>query len=227
MFRKCVSMAALCLTLALAGSVNAKLGQGKVLFEFWDNIGGGTNVDNDLRTNANFPDNPSSSMWADNFQSPAGRTDNYGVRGRAFITPPETGEYTFWVAGDDNCQLWLSTDDTAANATMIAQVASWSGVAEWTKEAGQKSAPVSLVAGQKYYLEGLMKEGGGGDSLDVGWAGPGIGDAPVVLAGQYCNAFVRDPEPLTDGPESEARRWRHRCARPHVRVDGQQLSRVA
>ncbi len=60
---------------------------------------------------------------------------------------------------------------------MIAQVASWSGVAEWTKEAGQKSAPVSLVAGQKYYLEGLMKEGGGGDSLDVGWAGPGIGDA--------------------------------------------------
>ncbi len=73
MFRKCVSMAALCLTLALAGSVNAELGQGKVLFEFWDNIGGGTNVDNDLRTNANFPDNPSSSMWADNFQSPAGR----------------------------------------------------------------------------------------------------------------------------------------------------------
>ncbi|MGE5296441.1 MAG: PA14 domain-containing protein, partial [Solirubrobacterales bacterium] len=196
MFRKCVSMAALCLTLALAGSVNAQLGQGKVLFEFWDNIGGGTNVDNDLRTNANFPDNPSSSIWADNFQSPSGRADNYGVRGRAFVIPPETGEYTFWVAGDDNCQLWLSTNEDPANATMIAQVASWTGVAEWTKEAGQKSAPVSLVAGQKYYLEGLMKEGGGGDSLDVGWAGPGIGDAPVVLAGQYCTAFIRTPEPI-------------------------------
>ncbi|MGE5297178.1 MAG: PA14 domain-containing protein, partial [Solirubrobacterales bacterium] len=92
--------------------------------------------------------------------------------------------------------LWLSTNEDPANATMIAQVASWTGVAEWTKEAGQKSAPVSLVAGQKYYLEGLLKEGGGGDSLDVGWAGPGIGDAPVVLAGQYCVALVRDPEPL-------------------------------
>ncbi len=195
MFRKCVSMAALCLTLALAGSVNAQLGQGKVLFEFWDNIGGGTTIP-DLTGNALYPDSPSSSIWANNFQSPAGRADNYGVRGRAFVTPPETGEYTFWVAGDDNCQLWLSTDEDPANATMIAQVASWTGVAEWTKEAGQKSAPVSLVAGQKYYLEGLMKEGGGGDSLDVGWAGPGIGDAPVVLAGQYCTAFIRTPEPI-------------------------------
>jgi hypothetical protein len=188
-------MAALCLTLAIAGTAGAQLGQGKVLFEYWDNIGG-TSVDTDLRTNANFPDNPTSSVWLDNFQSPSGRADNYGVRGRAFVTPPETGDYTFWVAGDDNCQLWLSTDDTAANATMIAQVASWSGVAEWTKEAGQKSAPVALVGGQTYYIEALMKEGGGGDSLDVGWAGPGIGDAATVLAGQYCTAFLRDPEPL-------------------------------
>jgi hypothetical protein len=55
---------------------------------------------------------------------------------------------------------------------------------------------VALVAGQKYYIEGLMKEGGGGDSLDVGWAGPGIGETTVVLAGQYCTALIRDPEPL-------------------------------
>ncbi len=195
MYRKCVCWAALCLTLALAGSAAAQLGQGFVLFEYWDGIGG-TSVDGNLRTSANFPDNPTSSTWINKFQSPSGRADNYGVRGRAFITPPETGDYTFWVAGDDNCQLWLSSDDNPANAAMICQVASWTGVAEWGKEAGQKSAPVALVAGQQYYLEGLMKEGGGGDSLDVGWAGPGIGDATTVIAGQYCTAFVRDPEPL-------------------------------
>ncbi len=195
MYRKCVCVAALCLTLALAGSAGAQLGQGKVLFEYWDGVSG-TSVDGNLRTNANFPNSPTSSVWLDKFQSPSGRADNYGVRGRAFLTPPETGDYTFWVAGDDNCQLWLSTDDTAANATMIAQVASWTGVAEWGKEAGQKSAPQALVAGQKYYIEGLMKEGGGGDSLDVGWAGPGIGDKTVVIAGQYLTAFIRSPEPL-------------------------------
>jgi hypothetical protein len=195
MYRNYVCVAALCLTLALAGSAGAQLGQGKVLFEYWDGIGG-TSVDNDLRTNANFPNNPTSSVWLDKFQSPSGRADNYGVRGRAYLTPPETGEYTFWVAGDDNCQLWLSTDDNPANATMIAQVASWTGVAEWGKEAGQKSAPQALVAGQKYYIEGLMKEGGGGDSLDVGWAGPGIGNTTTVIAGKYCTAFIRNPEPL-------------------------------
>jgi len=197
MFRKSVCLTAAVLALAfVAGAGAQELGKGKVLFEFWDNIGGGTSVDNDLRTNANFPNNPTSSVWLDKFQSPSGRADNYGVRGRAFVIPPESGDYTFWVAGDDNCQLWLSTDDNPANATMIAQVASWTGVAEWGKEAGQKSAPQALVAGQKYYIEGLMKEGGGGDSLDVGWAGPGIGDKTVVLAGQYCTAFIRDPEPL-------------------------------
>jgi len=195
MFRKCVSMAALCLTLALAGVVSAEVGQGKVLFEYWDNIGGGTLV-SDLTGNALYPDNPTSAEWRDAFQSPSGRADNYGVRARAFVIPPETGEYTFWVAGDDYCQLWLSTNEDPANATLIAQVLGWTGVAEWGKYPEQKSAPVSLVAGQKYYLEGLMKEGGGGDSLDVGWAGPGIGDAATVIAGQYCVAFLRDPETL-------------------------------
>ena len=42
-----------------------------------------------------------------------------------------------------------------------------------------------------YYIEGLMKEGGGGDSLGVAWAGPGIGEAPTVIAGTYLTAFVR------------------------------------
>ncbi|NLH40720.1 MAG: hypothetical protein GX448_02680 [Planctomycetes bacterium] len=193
MFKKSVCLAVVVALAAAAGA--QELGQGKVLFEFWDNIGGGTTIP-DLTGNALYPNNPTSSVWLDKFQSPSGRADNYGVRGRAYITPPQTGDYTFWVAGDDNCQLWLSTDDNPANATMIAQVASWTGVAEWGKEAGQKSAPVSLVAGQKYYLEALMKEGGGGDSLDVGWAGPGIGDAATVIAGKYCTAFIRSPEPL-------------------------------
>lgn len=188
MFRKCVCVAAVCLTLAIAGGAGAQ--QSGVLFEYFDNIGSGTVV-SDLTSHPNYPDKPTVSEIKDVFQSTAGRADNYGCRARAYLTPPETGDYTFWVAGDDYCQLWLSTDDTAAKAKMIAQVPGWTGVAEWGKYAEQKSAPVSLVAGQMYYIEALMKEGGGGDSLDVGWAGPGIGDATVAIAGQYCTAFVR------------------------------------
>ena len=204
MSRKFVYLAAVCVLFAMVSSGAAQeLGKGKVLFEYWLDIGGGTSVDNDLRTNANFPDNPSQSEWRDSFKSPADWADNTGTRARAFLTPPETGDYTFWIAGDDNCQLWLSTDANAVNATMIAQVAGWTPVDDWLNTGGgagdaalQKSAPQALVAGQTYYIEALMKEGGGGDSVSVAWGGPGIGDGPVLLAGTYCTAFVRSPEPL-------------------------------
>ncbi|MGE5294914.1 MAG: PA14 domain-containing protein, partial [Solirubrobacterales bacterium] len=129
MSNKLTCLAALCALFAMVGSVDAQeLGAGKVLFEYWDGIGG-TSVDSNLRTAAGFPDNPTSSEWRGAFQSPANRADNYGLRARAYVIPPESGEYTFWVAGDDNCQLWLSTNEDPANATMIAQVASWTGVA--------------------------------------------------------------------------------------------------
>jgi hypothetical protein len=195
MSKKLICLAAVGLMLAVAGSAGAQVGKGKVLFEYWENIGSGTTIP-DLTNNALYPNKPTSSEWRDKFQSPSGRSDNAGMRARAYLTPPADGDYTFWVAGDDACQLWLSTDDNPANAKMIAQVASWTNVAEWGKEAGQKSAPQALKANKVYYIEGLEKEGGGGDSLDVGWAGPGIGDATVVLDGKYCTAFIRSPEPL-------------------------------
>ncbi len=71
MNNKLTCLAALC-ALFLAGSVDAQeLGAGKVLFEYWTTIGG-TSVDSNLRTLANFPDNPSSSEWRDSFKSKAG-----------------------------------------------------------------------------------------------------------------------------------------------------------
>ena len=92
MLRKFVSLTALGLLLIVTGSAGAQLGKGKVLFEYWDNIGG-TAV-SDLTSNALYPDKPTSSEWRDKYQSPSGRADNYGVRARAFLTPPADGDYT-------------------------------------------------------------------------------------------------------------------------------------
>src|SRR4029078_3057198 len=44
---------------------------------------------------------------------------------------------------------------------------------EWNKVTTQKSAAITLTAGQIYFVEALMKEGTGGDNLAVGWAKPG------------------------------------------------------
>jgi len=200
MSRKLVCLTTLGLMLILTGSAGAQLGKGKVLFEYWMDIGG--TAISDLTSNPNFPNNPTSSEWRDSFKSKVDWADNTGTRARAFLTPPADGDYTFYVCGDDACQLWLSTDDTAANAVKIAEVTGWTPAENWDGSGGStnvallKSAPIALKAGKSYYIEGLMKEGGGGDSITAGWTGPVIGDKIAVIAGTYLTALIRDPEPL-------------------------------
>ncbi|MHC4559203.1 MAG: hypothetical protein ACYS80_18085, partial [Planctomycetota bacterium] len=96
----------------------------------------------------------------------------------------------FWISGDDECQLWLSTDDNPANIRQVSHVTTWTNSREWDKEDTQKSSPITLQAGQKYYIEALMKEGGGGDSLAVGWGGPTIGEGPEVIDGKYLSPVL-------------------------------------
>ena len=107
------------------------------------------------------------------FEAPVNWADNYGTRLRGYLTPPTTGSYTFWIASDDNSELWLSTNDNPANKVRIASVPEWTAWRQWNKLASQKSAAITLTAGQRYYVEALQKEDGSGDNLSVGWAKPG------------------------------------------------------
>lgn len=100
--------------------------------------------------------------------------DNYGTRIRALLTAPATGAYRFWIAGDDESLVNLSTDADPANRVKIADVPGWSNDREYTKYPNQKSALINLVSGQQYFIEAFMKEAGGGDNLSVAWTGPGI-----------------------------------------------------
>ena len=86
---------------------------------------------------------------------------------------PQPASYTFWIASDDNGELWLSTTSSPANKTRIAYHTQWTNSREWNKYATQKSVAITLTAGQLYYVEALMKEGTGGDNMAVGWAKPG------------------------------------------------------
>ena len=86
---------------------------------------------------------------------------------RGFITAPATGTYVFWISSDDNSELWLSTNDDPANKSLIASVPDWTDPDEWYEYSQQQSAGISLIAGQKYYVEALQKEDGGGDNLAV------------------------------------------------------------
>ena len=149
---------------------------GTILLQYWANLDGGVNV-SDLTNpalNPNYPNNPTSTTALTSFEAPAntGQID-YGERIVGYIYPPTTGSYVFWIASDDDGQLWLSTDANPNNAVMIASVSSATGYRQWAASPSQQSAAITLVAGQRYYIYGLQKQGSGADNLSVAWQLPG------------------------------------------------------
>jgi len=208
MCRKLTYSLCIALVLGLVGSANGQLGKGKILFEWFEGTTGG-NIDQlvDGR-NPNYPNNPSSYEWRSSFLGPVNRSDNFGTRVRGYLYPPADGDYTFWIYSDDHSRLWLSTNDDPANKKLICEVNGYTGANEWTKFPEQKSSPITLKAGQRYYIEALHRDGTGGDLLGVGWGGPAIGAGPVIIDGVYLAAYLRavdfmagNPDPL-DGAKS-------------------------
>ena len=68
--------------------------------------------------------------------------DYYGQRVRALLTLSVTGSYTFWVAPTTAANSG-SAPTTPASRRRIAYVSGWTSSREWTKEANQKSAPIT------------------------------------------------------------------------------------
>ncbi len=156
----------------------ANCNTGGLVFDRWGGISG-VLVDN-LISNANYPNNYNETGFITSFQSPQNYSDNYGTRVYGYIVPPTTGNYVFNVTGDDNVQLFLSTDQNRLNKRLIADVPGWSNVTEYTKFPSQTSANIGLTAGQNYYVELLHKEGSGGDHFQVYWKKPGDSNWSIV-----------------------------------------------
>ncbi|MGB6043988.1 MAG: PA14 domain-containing protein, partial [Pirellulales bacterium] len=106
----------------------------------------------------------------------------YGARVHGFVYPPASGQYVFAIASDDNSKLFLSTDADPKNKALIAHAPEWTEHTNFNKFSTQKSKPVRLEAGNKYYIEAVQKENTGGANLSVGWIAPG-GSAVEIING--------------------------------------------
>lgn len=178
-------MAALA-SLAMAGLAQAAdvYTPGVVTRYFYSIPGANNSVDNVLN-NPLYPDAADRIDYVSEFASPqtSPGIDNYGLVLKGFVTPATSGPYIFYVTGDDNCVVYLSTDDTPGNKRPIAREPEWNGARTWTTADRRPvtanidpaqvrpniSLPITLTANRRYYIEAVMKEGGGGDSLAVGW----------------------------------------------------------
>ena len=74
----------------------------------------------DLTASDRFPYLPDQSGLVPSFEAPSNVAETYGQRLSGWVTPPASGDYVFYIASDDQGQLFLSTDESPANKRLIA-----------------------------------------------------------------------------------------------------------
>ncbi len=163
-------------------------GCGAISRQLWFNISG--NQVTNLTNNSRYPNSPDQTGILTSFEAPSNIAENYGQRIYGFLIPPASGSYTFWIASDDYSELWLSSDDTPANASKIAYAYGATGSREWTKYGSQQSSPIVLTEGKPYYIMALHKEGAIGDNIAVAFSGPGINRE--VIPGSCLMPYAND-----------------------------------
>jgi hypothetical protein len=147
-----------------------------------------------------------STTFVNAIEAPVNTGANFTQRLSGWYTPATSGNYVFFIAGDDDSDLFLSTDATPAQKKLIAQDAGWSGSRSWVSIGGAPSTPedkrsdtfaatewptggtITLTGGTKYWLEAYAHEGGGGDNLavyikKVADPDPANGTAPSLAGG--------------------------------------------
>lgn len=137
--------------------------------EFFKGISG-TAVDALLAADSYLANKPDETRFISGFDTPNGYGDNYGARVTGYIIPPTSGDYDFFLRSDDASQLFLSTSEKAPNPAADTPIAFETGCCKAFLEPGgdvTTVAPIALVGGKKYAFLAFVKEGGGGDFLQV------------------------------------------------------------
>lgn len=164
---------------------------------------GGTDIPS-LTNNAKFVNGQwDNQVFKNIMESDLDSADNYGAELIGYVVPAVSGAYSFFISADDNANLFLSTDASPANKILIAREPEWNG-SRFYQGADRRGDPrsngryvnqsddITLVAGRAYFIQALMKEGGGGDNLSVAWQTPG-GGAPAngsaPIGGANLSAF--------------------------------------
>lgn len=169
---------------------------GLALWEYWENVTGGLES---FKAHPAFPLNPTERKWITRLEGPQNIGKFYGSRMRAYLIPPSTGEYTFALSGDNECELSLSASEDKITRQRIAHVTHFTAFREWDaeKEKQQRSQPVTLEAGKRYFIEILHTESTISDHVSAAWKIPGS-NVFTVIDGKSLAAFAQDRNDLDD-----------------------------
>jgi hypothetical protein len=174
--------------------------------------------------NPTYTNSPTKVTYLTSFESPSGQGSSYAERISALFTAPATTNYVFFLASDDDSDLFLSTDSSPANKRLIAQETVWSNSRQWLTSGGNSvlaskrsdtfagttwptGNTIGLSAGVQYYLEGVHHQGNGGDAFAAtfkfaGAPDPADNSAPTLTGNLMgVNAFNNTYITLTSVPQ--------------------------
>jgi Peptidase M60, enhancin and enhancin-like/N-terminal domain of M60-like peptidases/PA14 domain len=169
-----------------ARPIDAGIGNGQLVRDVWTGLVG-TSLDS-LTGSPNYPANPSSStvITAGGLEGPRNGGNNFGERLRGYVYPPVTGEYRFWLSGDDAVRFSLNTQgesDESVNITPLITLSTSSGYRAFDDHvvSVQQSVSVTLQAGHAYSFEVLHKQGGGESHVSLAWTVPASATHPFEV----------------------------------------------
>jgi DNA-directed RNA polymerase specialized sigma24 family protein len=130
--------------------------------------------------------------------------DDFGVRLRGWLVPPVDGEYRLEVVSDDSSEVWLSSDAAPGNRRLVCSVDGHADANQWDKFPSQRSTPLRLRGGERHFIEVLLKQGGGGTHLKLGWVRPdGTMERPIP-GERFVPAMLTGELPLGAAPVAAA-----------------------
>lgn len=139
----------------------------------------GVNFQNLLDGNVGFPTQVDT--WTI-LQSRTNIADNFARRVSGFFIPAVSGDYVIFTSSDDQSNFYISTDHQPHTKRLVAQQPNWNAANlwvtgdfanqrrsdQWSPDGGTTvpyGTGIPLVAGNRYYIEVLFREGSGGDNL--------------------------------------------------------------
>ena len=137
-----------------------------------------------LRAKDTYPDSPDGILdLTELAEIPSDQRNNYAGRMFGWYRADQDGDHTFYIASDDNGELWLGEDQS--QATLIAWVPGWTAPRAWDRTPEQESAPQNLQKGKFYWIEAFFQEGGGGDNLAIGVIKPDLEESMPITVGEH------------------------------------------
>jgi hypothetical protein len=127
--------------------------------------------------------------------APVGATDagdGFVQRIRGWVEVPTTGAYRFAIAADNDAVLLVAPGGDPAKAEPVATVEDFSGPMSF-EQPGQTSKAITLIKGQRCYIEARHRDVKGPDHLIVAWRVPRSAfDRPMPIGASLEPAFTMD-----------------------------------